>query len=499
MEFKIHCKSNYSNELKRKQLDVCRGKTPASPTNPSTELSHRSCQWGLEVLGNVALAGICGGRTGPSMSRKKKNSPKRLQWRLECLGHTLLEVLAGLLPGPWVFRLGEALGGWVWPFMPRRRAMILRNLRIAFAGEKDPTEIRRMVKATFRRTGGNLISAAHTARLAPEQLGRVIRIENLELLEQALAGGKGVVLLLAHMGNWEILSRLIHLFPPGSRAGAFYRPLNNPLLDARVLARRQADGTRMFSKSDNPLRVAGFLREGGIVGILADQRVGAQGDGVRFFGRFTHASPLPSLLARRAKSAVLALSVTSAEPGTWRAVFMPVEAPPTTAHCMAALERAMQAGPIDVFWFQERWKVKVPRRGTVRDWLGAETTGGGGKPLRGLLWLVDAPAAWHLPESWFHPEVVYEIVLAPGGMCPSWLPATTTTHHAPLPVSRTAPAKTLAVIDADAALPLDFVLVPGASAALVSAGQQLVIPVISLPSGVPPVHPDPSQAAFRRP
>ena len=416
------------------------------------------------------------------MSCKKKNSPKHLQWRLECLGHTLIEVLAGWLPGPWVFRLGEALGGVVWHFMPRRRVIILRNLRIAFAGERDPAEIRRMAKATFRRTGGNLMSAAHTARLAPERLGSVIQIENLGLLEQALTGGKGVVLLLAHMGNWEILSRLIHLFPAGSRAGAFYRPLNNPLLDARVLARRQADGTRMFSKRDNALQVAGFLREGGIVGILADQRVGAQGDAVRFFGRFTHASPLPSLLVRRAKSAVLALSVTSDKPGTWRAVFMPVEAPPTTANCMAALEQAMQAGPIDVFWFQERWKVKVPRRGTIRDWFGANTTGGGEKPLRALLWLVDAPPEWCLPETWFHPEVAYEIVLAPGGGLPSWLPETTTMHHPPTPDSRTAPEKILALIDDAADLPVDFILAPSASAALVKAGQQLAIPVISLPS-----------------
>lgn len=415
------------------------------------------------------------------MSRKPKSPPKRLQWRLECFGHSLIEGLAGLLPGPWVFRMGEALGGLVWHFMPRRRQMILRNLRIAFAGEMDPAELRRMARATFRRTGGNLVSAAHTARLPPARLGRVIHIENLGLLEQALAGGKGVVLLLAHMGNWEILSRLVHLFPPGSRAGAFYRPLNNPLLDARVLARRQADGTRMFSKRDNALQVAGYLREGGIVGILADQRVGVQGEGVRFFGRFTHASPLPSLLARRAKSAVLALSVTTVAPGKWRAVFLPVAVPPTTAHCMAALEQAMKAGPVDVFWFQERWKVKISKRRTIRHWLGAETCGGGAKPLRALLWLAGTAESWHLPESWIHPDVCYEVALAPGVACPAWLPATTPVHRAPSAVSRSAAGRILAAIDAAAALPLDFILVPGASAALVSAGRRQALPVISLP------------------
>jgi KDO2-lipid IV(A) lauroyltransferase len=375
--------------------------------------------------------------------------------------------------------MGEALGGLVWHFMPLRRKIILRNLRIAFAGEKDRTELQHMAKASCRRTGGNLISAAHTARLAPEKLGEVIHIENLELLEQALAAGQGVVLLLAHMGNWEILSRLVHLFPKGSRAGAFYRPLNNSLLDGRILARRQADGTRMFSKRDNALQVAGFLREGGIVGILADQRVGSQGELVRFFGRCTRASPLPSLLARRAKSAVLALSVTTVTPGKWRAVFLPVQAPHTTVNCMAVLEEAMKAGPVDVFWFQERWQVDISKRRTIRDWLGS-ASGAAGKAHRALLWLAGAPESWRLPEAWTHPDVVYEVALRPGQALPAWLPGSTRCHALPPATNRGALQKAIAAMDESAALPLDFILASGATAALVEAGRREAVPVISL-------------------
>ena len=417
---------------------------------------------------------------GLQMSDSRNNPQKLLQWRLECLGHSLIEGLTGLLPGPWLFRLGEALGGLVWHVMPRRRQMILRNLRIALAGEKDLPELRRMAKASFRRTAGNLISAAHTARLAPAQLHQVIHIENLDLLEQALAGGHGVVLLLAHMGNWELLSRLIHLFPKGSRAGAFYRPLNNDLLDQRVLQRRQADGTRMFSKRDNPLHVAAFLREGGIVGILADQRVGIQGELVRFFGRLTRVSPLPSLLARRSKSAVLALSVITEEPGKWVARFLPVAPPPTTAHCMAVLEQAMRTGPVDVFWFQERWKLNITPQHSLRAWLGPATAGGG-KSHRALLWLADAPASWRLPEDWTHPDVIYEVALTPEQPLPSWLPAATRAHRVTAGAARGALRMAIDAIDLAADLPLDYLLTAGASPALVQAARQEAIPLISLP------------------
>lgn len=414
------------------------------------------------------------------MSQSPTHPRKLLQWRLECLGHSLLEGLTGLLPGPWLFRLGEALGGLVWHFMPLRRKMILRNLRIAFAGEQDLPQLRRLAKDSFRRTGANLLSAAHTARLAPQQLSEVIHIENLDLLEQALAGGKGVVLLLAHMGNWEILSRLIHLFPKGSRAGAFYRPLNNRLLDERVLQRRQADGTRMFSKRDNPHHVAGFLREGGIVGILADQRVGIHGELVRFFGCLTRASPLPSLLARRTKSSVLALAVTTERPGQWKAEFMAVDTPPTTANCMVALERAMRAGPVDVFWFQERWKLYIQPPQSIRDWLGSATDGGA-KPHRAVVWLVGVAETWQIPDGWVHPDVVYEVAVAVGRGVPAWLPAATRVHPVAAGEGRATLQRAITTIDESAALPLDFILTVGASEALVEAGRREAVPVISLP------------------
>ncbi len=414
------------------------------------------------------------------MSGHRKHLVKVAQWRLECLAHTLIEFVAGLIPGPWVFRLGGMFGALVWHLLPQRRKIILRNLRIAFAGEKNPAELRRMAKETFRRSAANLVSAAHTARLPPEKLARVIHVENLGFLERALSNKKGVVLLLAHMGNWELLSRLIHFFPKGSRTGAYYRPLNNRLLDKRVLARRQADGTRMFSKLDNPLHVAGFLRDGGIVGILADQRVGRQGDLVTFFGRLTRASPLPSLLARRAKSEVLALSLTSVEPGRWVARFHEVRCPHVTEHCVEALETAMKCSPMDVFWLQERWKVYVRPKQPISQWLNP-ATGAAAKPHRALIWLAEAPESWRIPATWMHPDVVYAAALADGQNLPPWLPKSTPVHAVGQAEDCKSLREMLAAIDEADALPLDFILIPKASSNFVNACRQEGVPHVVLP------------------
>jgi lauroyl/myristoyl acyltransferase len=416
------------------------------------------------------------------LSLETPNPWKTLQWRLECLGHSIIEGLAALLPGPWVFRLGEVLGALAWHLLPQRRRTVLRNLRIALCGEMDLPGIDRLARATFRRSGANLVSAAHTARLSPEKLREVLRVENLHLLEDAQARGMGVVLLLAHMGNWELLSRIIHLFPPGSKCGAFYRPLNNPLLDARVLARRQTDGTRMFSKRDPFHEVTKFLRDGGIVGILADQRVGMQGEVVPFFGRLTRATPLPGLLARRAKAEVLALTVVTESPGRWKAVFHPVDSPPNTAHCMAALEAGMKASPADVFWLQERWKVFAGPGISFRKWLNG-TAPRSAKPHRAILWHIDAPPDWRLPADWHHPDLSYDLMLPPGSDTAA-LPHEDAPRTVPVidrDPSTAALQRHLRAWEFNQALPVDFILAPAPTAALVTAAKREAIPLIHLP------------------
>ncbi len=418
------------------------------------------------------------------LSEHVDNRAKPLKWRLECLGHALVEGLAGALPGAWAFRLGESLGSVSWHLFPARRRLVMRNLRIAFAGEQPPSGIEPLARGNFRRTGGNLISVAHTARVAPSRLGEILRLKNPELLHDSLAGGRGLIILLSHMGNWELLSRIVHFFPEGSPGGAFYRPLNNPHMDRRVLARRQADGVRMFSKGDNPLHVAAFLRSGGVVGILADQRVGAKGDLVRFFGRLTRASPLPGLLARRAKCPVLALSLRTVAPGRWEAEFIPVVGKPDTANCMAALELAMRASPADVFWMHERWKTYVGPRRPVRDWLGGETSAAG-LGHRALLWLKDVPDGWKPPESWFHPDLTYEVALGTTAAQPPWLGDEAVIHRVDSDPSPRAIAAWLAEIDRSHPLPIDFILTCKADPALRRAGEIEQIRLVSLPTPPP--------------
>ena len=334
---------------------------------------------------------------------------KRLTWRIEAWAHTAVAALVGHLPPRAVFHFGEAVGKMIWPLMKARQKTIARNLRIAGVGD-GTMAIEELARQNFIRTTANLVSSSVATTLPPEELGEIIEVENPEVLEEAVAPGRGVIILLAHMGNWELLTRLHRFFPKGTQSGAFYRPLNNLILNERVLKEREADGTRLFSKRDSLHIVSGFLRENGIIGILADQRVGLQGEVVSFFGRLTRASPLPSLLARRCKSEVVSLSLRTVAPGKWSARYHKVQKPYNSANCMEALEEAMMVSAMDVFWLQERWKFYLPPGGGFGGWLKKDDARGL-KSHRGLIWRKEGEAALTIPPECVHGDIVYEEAL----------------------------------------------------------------------------------------
>jgi len=230
--------------------------------------------------------------------------------------------------------------------------------------------------------------------------------------------------------------------------------LNNLILNERVLKERQADGATLFSKRDSLHQVGAFLRENGVIGILADQRVGMQGEVVSFFGRLTRVSPLPSLLVRRCKSEVLALSLTTVAPGKWLGRYHKVEKPYHSANCMKALEVAMRVSVTDVFWLQERWKVYLANSLNPSRWLKKDEFRGE-KPHRALVWQTANGPAPELPDGWQHGDIEWEFSIgrAPGD---------------------------LEEIDRSQPLPIDFIVIYQKNRLLRKFAKQLRIPVVEL-------------------
>jgi len=274
------------------------------------------------------------------------------------------EKLLALLSMESIFSIGEFFGRLAYRLPLAHREIVIQNLRLAFQHEKSRSEIEALAERVFELTGANLFSSVRIPTLSDQQLRLLFQVEGLPLIEETADLGKGIVLLAPHMGNWELLAQTNALalseFKKPILGGTHYRPLSNPPMNRLIERRRKRRGTRLFSKRASLHTLTSFLREGSLIGILADQRVGKRGKTCDFFGLPTDCSPLPALLAKRSGASLLFVHCETVGTAKWKIVYSPINGTDTTA-CTQALEKAWRSSPEDVFWLQERWKYQIKK------------------------------------------------------------------------------------------------------------------------------------------
>ncbi|MEM9281987.1 MAG: hypothetical protein AAGA96_09185 [Verrucomicrobiota bacterium] len=285
---------------------------------------------------------------------------KRLLWKAEYTAFLVVELFLRCLPLVGCYHLGGFLGQLSYHMAGRRRISVVRNLHTAFDSEMSSREIEVLSKEVFRRTGANIVSSIKTGTLSTERIRKCITLEGVDLIQPLIYSNQGVIAVLAHMGNWEILAQTGQFAFPDNPSAAFYRPLNNPYLNQLIKARRERQKNTTFSRRDGLAAPINHLQDRGLLGILTDQRVGGHGVLVPFFGRITPYTPLPDLLKRRSEANLVGVSVITEKPGKWIIRFLnPVlhESDSNSADVAYITEQVMRSSPADCFWLHDRWKL----------------------------------------------------------------------------------------------------------------------------------------------
>ncbi|ADE55554.1 lysophospholipid acyltransferase family protein [Coraliomargarita akajimensis] len=293
--------------------------------------------------------------------------------------YVLARVLFGAirsLPVPVAYRLGQSLGWCCWRLLKKRRVTVRANLSVIYSwiaqrsGDAKPSNefLEQRVRELFIRNGANLLAGFPFGDLTPDKMERHVEFIGRDELAAAAAEGNGVIMLLGHMGPWEVLTCMrdylgkhgVDVVP-----GAMYRALNNQLVDDWYKGQRERMGAELFSRKDGFHKPVDFLRSGGMLGILADQKM-RQGEEVSFFGQPAKTTPIPGLFQRRSGAPICVLSVETIAPARWRFVIRRVELPGAAETldreafavlCNQALERSLSKSPTDGFWFSRRFAV----------------------------------------------------------------------------------------------------------------------------------------------
>ncbi len=270
------------------------------------------------------------------------------------------------LPLPFLFGFGQFLGVCAWIFSGKYRRLATRNLEIAFANEKSPRELRQLVRRHFRRLGANLLCSAKLTQMPPEKILERVEVENIESMAREFRAGVPVVLVLSHIGTWEVFAQLMPKFVGFVRNASVYQGLGNRFIDKHVRRTRSQTGLELFDRHDGFEPVIDLLRSGGGVGVLSDQHAGDHGVWTPFFGRLASTSPLPALLAKRTRAALIAAGVYTTGAARWRMVFTErfdqtgASVAVLTAKINEVIEQQIRRAPEDWFWVHNRWKTPEP-------------------------------------------------------------------------------------------------------------------------------------------
>ena len=343
--------------------------------------------------------------------------------------------IAAALPLRFLFAVGEFLGFCAWLVSGKYRRLAERNVEIAFGDEKSPRELRCLVRRHFRRLGANLLCSVKLTAMPPEQILQRVKVENIEAMDREFRAGVPVVLVLSHLGTWELFAQLMPKFVGYVRNASVYQKLGNRIIDEHVRRTRSQTGLELFDRQAGFEPVIELLRSGGGVGVLSDQHAGDHGLWTPFFGRLASTSPLAGLLAKRTRAALIAAAVYTTGPARWRIVFTErFDQPGTsvaaiTSRINEVIEQQIRVAPEDWFWVHNRWKTPKPNFLLARYKRGVHLPPGISaqdlKPFRILIrssnWLGDAvmsvPAVRAIKNG--RPDAQVTIA-APAKIAPMW-------------------------------------------------------------------------------
>jgi len=249
----------------------------------------------------------------------------------------------------------------------RGRAAVKSNLRhvLDFRGLKASDEtLERMARTVFQNFGKHLVDFFGSRRLSRREVDRMVSLEHSEHLEQARALGQGVIVVTAHLGNWEL---------GGAVLGALGCPLNAVILperDRRIRAlfraRRESRLQRVIPLGKAARGVLEALARKEFVALLADRDYSARDDRVEFFGRPARMPRGPAAISARTGCPVLPGFLLRQKDDTFLLRFRPLIVPAGYSsereirlQICRGLEEEIGGRPEQWFMFEDFWNARA--------------------------------------------------------------------------------------------------------------------------------------------
>jgi KDO2-lipid IV(A) lauroyltransferase len=281
----------------------------------------------------------------------------------------ILFFIIGIVPRRISLFLAAALGKGAFRVLEKERKVAVGNLDEVMGGShRENVRIAEGVFSNMAKNGADWIKMMSISRGGIQKM--VTEVHGLDNLHEALGKGKGVIGLGSHFGNWELL--LIYLSTKGYKGAVVGRRIYFHKYDKLITRLRNRFGTPVIYRDESPKKSLRVLKDGGILGILADQDVDSvEGVFVDFFGKPAFTPTAPVKLSMATGAPLLPGFMIRKPDNTYKMIWeKPISSPQggdkeedverLTQEWTGVLEKYIREYPDQWVWLHRRWKSSPP-------------------------------------------------------------------------------------------------------------------------------------------
>lgn len=248
----------------------------------------------------------------------------------------------------------------------KHRERTLLNLRFIFP-ELSESEIHDLALKNINHFGAMAADFLRTPIRSKEETLATTEIIGMEYLDQLLADKKGILLVSAHLGNWERMTQWLPI--SGIKLSGVARDANDSEVTDIATEIRSGQGMEVLSRGNAAREMLKRLKAGEMVGLMPDQN--ADDAYIPFFGHLAGTVLGPAIIHKKTKAPILPGCCLRVGPGQYRVHFlepMVAREDETPEEFMTrineAIEYMIRLAPEQYLWMHDRWK-NARRKGLI--------------------------------------------------------------------------------------------------------------------------------------
>jgi KDO2-lipid IV(A) lauroyltransferase len=273
-------------------------------------------------------------------------------------------MVVGMFPWSMAPRIGAWMGKLLRFFDRRHVAVATKNLGKS-RGVCEPDAIPAFIDRVYGHIG---VSFAEML-LLPRLLGRgqietYRRFHRFDVAEKVIEEGRGLIVAIGHLGNWEIIG--LAICKAGYPLNSLARPIGNPWIDAWLTKFRTQTGQKIIYKKNALGEMIRVVQRKEILIVQVDQNARSAGVMTDFFGRPASTHRSPAILSLKYGTPIIVANIyregnlhhcvlnDPIRPEAFREHADPVLA--ITQEYTTQLEAFVRAHPEQWLWAHDRWK-----------------------------------------------------------------------------------------------------------------------------------------------